>query len=165
LRFREWLQEKYADFFDHAKPPTFYGKKLTTSDGIPQFNQTPAVSKDGKKIYYMSDKRGPTAIYEYEVDTQKSHRLISLEWSLFENIHQEERGLSLSRDGSWLAFAGEKGQRDFLYLFNLENKKLKRVKNFYRSNSQSGVLSGRRPPWFASEWWMDTTISIYQHGR
>jgi len=70
----------------------------------------------------MSDKRGPTAIYEYEVDTQKSHRLISLEWSLFENIHQEERGSSLS---GWVVVGVLRGKRSarFSLSLNLENKK------------------------------------------
>ncbi len=58
MRFKEWLREKYADFFDRAKEPVFYGPKLTSSDELPQSNEGLVVSPDGKKIYYFGDRTG-----------------------------------------------------------------------------------------------------------
>ena len=127
-RFEEWLKDRYYGFFQNAKPAPHYGTQLTFTDGIPQANHALVFSKDGKKIYYFGDKRGPTQLYEYDVETKESEPRVGLKWSQFENIHSKGRALSISKDGRWLAFAAERKQRDFLYLYDLKKNKLKKIK-------------------------------------
>jgi Tol biopolymer transport system component len=128
FRFREWLEEKYEPVFAASKIPPFYGTKLTKSDKIPQTNESPAFSPDGKSIYYFSDRGGPTEIFRYDVESKRARKLISLKWSKFENLHSQARALSVSRDGRWLAFAGERVQSDYLYLYDLRERDLLKVK-------------------------------------
>ena len=128
FRFREWLDDYYAADIALSKRPSDYGTRITAGDSIPTSNDAPAVSADGKKIYYFSDKTGPIRVYEVDVDTKKEKALFSLNWEAFENLHEKGRGLSISRDGRWLAFAGERIQRDYLYLYDLQKRKLRSVK-------------------------------------
>jgi len=128
FRFREWLQDKYADFFSKAVEPDRYGPRLTSSDGIPQFNEAPALSPDGKTIYYVGDQAGPNFIYRLDLESKRRTTVLKLEYGPFENIASKGRGLSVSKDGRWLAFSGEKKQRDFLFLFELTTGRLKKVK-------------------------------------
>ncbi len=128
FRFQEWLHDKYAVFLRTAKPPAVYGKQRTVSDGLPQSNQAPVVSPDGRTLYYLSDKTGMDQIYSTDLITNETTVLVDLKWFKLENIHASGRALSVSHDGTWLAFAGEKRQRDYLYLFNLKKKQLKKIK-------------------------------------
>ncbi len=129
LRFREWMGEKYRSFLKTAHAASFYGAPITRGkDGIPNFNEAPVLSKDGKTIYHFSDRDGPNQLYATDIVTHRTRALLPLKYKLYENIETGGRALSLSRDGRWLAFSGEKEQRDFLYLFDLQKKKLHRVK-------------------------------------
>src|SRR5258706_5128270 len=71
FRMQEYLKDKYAEFYSTAKKPIDYGPQLTFSDGIPQSNESPVLSLDGEKIYFFSDKTGPTKIFEYDFKTKK----------------------------------------------------------------------------------------------
>ncbi|MCG3205936.1 MAG: Protein TolB [Elusimicrobia bacterium] len=128
FRFQEWLHDKYDDFLKEAKTPSFYGPKLTSSDLIPQSNVSPVISPDGKKIYFFSDRGGPDQLYELDLSTLKSKVLLPLKPQKYESLHTGSRALSISPDGRWLAFAGEKVQRDFLYVLDLKKKNLKRFR-------------------------------------
>ncbi len=128
FRFREWLGEKYNKFLKTAEAPGRYGTRLTRGDGIPQFNESPAIAPDGKKIYYFSDRGGPFQVYGYDIETKKAEALIPLIYRKYEYLHPGGRAMSISPNGRWLAFSAEKEQRDFLYLYDLQRKKLRRVK-------------------------------------
>lgn len=128
FRFQEYMIDKYQDFLKRAQPPSSYGTQLTFSDGIPQTNEAPVISPDGQKIYFVSDRKGPAYIYELDLKSGKQSAILKLKWDDFENIHSRGQAMSVSRDGRYLVFAGEKVQRDYLYMFDLENKKLRKIK-------------------------------------
>lgn len=128
FRFHEWVGEKYAAELAWRKPPTHYGPALTSGDGLPQFNESPVFSADGKFMYFFSDRDGPAQLYEKNLEEGTNRPLIGLRWRTFENLHTRGRALSISKDGRYLAFAGEKKQRDYLYVFDLKKKRLKRIR-------------------------------------
>lgn len=127
FRFHEWLEEKYASFLKEAKAPSHYGAQLTFSDQLPVAHYAPVLSPDGKKIYYIGDNQGSYLPYEYDMESKESRLLVPMRWRMFENIHFKGRAMSISPNGRWLAFAGEKKQKDFLYLWDIERKKMKRI--------------------------------------
>jgi Tol biopolymer transport system component len=71
-RFHEYLQDKYAAFYKDAKTPQAYGPQLTFSDSIPQSNEAPVLSIDGKRVYYFSDQKGHSLLYELNLENKKS---------------------------------------------------------------------------------------------
>ncbi len=75
-------------------------------------------SKDGKKLYFTSDREFYTRIYELDV---KSHKVTSL-W----NRNSDAEGLRMSPDGSTLGFwvAGPDGG---LYTMTLSNRELNKI--------------------------------------
>lgn len=127
FRFQEWMVNKYDTHIKNSIKAGTYGERLTFSDGIPQFNEAPVVSPDGKKIYFFSDRGGPTQLYEMDRITKKVKALIGLRWKKYENIETRGRALSISSDGRFLAFSAEKKQKDFLFVYDLVKKKLSRI--------------------------------------
>lgn len=123
-RFHEYMNEKYAAFFKEAKEPKTYGPQLTFADSLPQSNDAPAISSDGKKLFYFSDRKGHSLLYELDLGTKKNKMLTKLDWGDFENIHTKGRALSASADGRWLVFAGERVQRDRIYFYDLKERRL-----------------------------------------
>ncbi|MBV9079841.1 MAG: PD40 domain-containing protein, partial [Elusimicrobia bacterium] len=128
FRFHEWMNDKYAAEIAKAKTPADYGPRLTPKDRLPQFNEAPAISPDGTHLYYMSDKDGPTRVFEMDLAEGKAKPLFRINWEEYENLHAEQRALSVSPDGRWLAFAGEKKQRDYLFLYDLHRRRMKKVR-------------------------------------
>jgi len=77
---------------------------------------------------YLRD--GGVVVHDFKAD--KRRVVAGFQTNLLENIHgdraPEGRALSFSPDGRWLAFAGEKKQRDYLYLYDTKRDRLRRVK-------------------------------------
>jgi len=128
FRFQEWLKDQYQESFQKLKVPTDYGVQITTGDALPQFVQGHVYTQDGQKVYFFNDRNGAMRVYEYDFTSKKLTPLLKDKWLKYENLHAKGRSLSLSHDGQWLAFAGEKKQKDFLYLYHIERKRLKKIK-------------------------------------
>jgi Tol biopolymer transport system component len=124
-RFHEWLKDKYMRLLAHAQEPEAYGSQYTfIKDNIPQFNQAPVFSPDGKTIYFFSDRVGHTVLCSVNVETKKTRQLTTLDWGRFENLQTHGRALSITADGRWIAFAGEKKQRDKLYIYDTKKRRV-----------------------------------------
>ncbi len=129
-KFREDLAEQYADDISRMKTPLEYGEALTHPDGLyPVFHANPTWLPDGKSLVYTSDADGFTEIFRHDIALARSLPL-GLQKKFpgkVENIHQQGSGLSVSRDGRWLLFAGERRQKDYLFLYDMKRDRLKSV--------------------------------------
>lgn len=129
-RFQEDLEERYAADIARMKSPESYGAALTHPDGLyPVYQSNPVYFPDGKAVLYLSDKDGFTELYRYDFEYKRPSSLdIQKKFpDKVENLHQAGSGLSISKDGRWVLFAGEWHQRDYLYLYDLKRDRLKRV--------------------------------------
>lgn len=129
-RWREHLTDYYTAQAARLKlqEPGVYGARLTLPDSLPVFNVQPVLSPDGKKLAFMTDRAGPQEVVLVDMETGVSRVLAGHQWDALEDIHTDGRALSFSPDGRWLAFTGEKEQRDFLYLYDLKRDRLRRVR-------------------------------------
>jgi WD40 repeat protein len=124
LRFyqlRYWpkigLQENFDDFarivYDHKKTNTLY-------------NTSPAISPNGDKIAFISDRTGVAEIVIISsIDGRVLRRLVRSEYaSGYEGLHLYQGGLTWSPDEKYIAFAAKSRGEDVLYILNSRNGRL-----------------------------------------
>ncbi|MBI5883407.1 MAG: PD40 domain-containing protein [Elusimicrobia bacterium] len=135
-KFREHLETKYARLVrvERLKEPQAYGRSLTgAKDSIPQNNSTPVFSPDGKRMYFLTTRRGfPPEVHELDLASGRSRRLPGIPRTRVEYISMGHftnlsRELSISPDGKSLAFMGTKAHRDSLFLYDLEKGRLRKI--------------------------------------
>ena len=130
-KFREWLEEEYTEQARGLKEPEAYGRPLTKPDELyPAFDSSPTFLPDGKRFVYISDKNGYNDLFVYDLSLSRAQSLdIQKKFpSKVENIHRDGSALSVSPDGRWILFSGEREQTDYLYLYDLHRDRLKRLK-------------------------------------
>lgn len=125
-KWREYLKEKYTGETEGKKEAEIYGDKLTEDA---EFNTNPVFSPDGKKIAFISDRNGYNDLFVMNVDGTSQKSILHLRISRnLDVIHSEGYALSWSPDGEKIIFAGEKKQKDYLYIINLKKSKLNRLR-------------------------------------
>ncbi len=125
--WQNFLKQKYSKDVENKKEPDFYGKQLTKNR---KNNTNPVFSPDGEKIAFISNRNNYFDIFLMNSDGSQLRSL--LKNKIMRNIDvitTKGHALSWSPDGEKIVFAAEKNQRDYLYIFNLKNKKLKKLKN------------------------------------
>ncbi|MBU2530142.1 MAG: hypothetical protein KKD35_03790, partial [Elusimicrobia bacterium] len=130
-RFREYSKIKYAVQLndENLDEPERYGQKLTKQeDDIPEFNTSAQVDSKGKTMAYFSTKKGhPVSVCIKNLETGKEKIIKAIAFGV-ENIlsgrfSKTLKSLSMSSDGKWLVFSGQKNHREALYFYNLKTGK------------------------------------------
>lgn len=128
-KYRAYWKDYYSEQARGRQEPTVYGDRLTFSpDKIPRFNTSPALSPDGKTLAYLSSWTGTPQVFLMDIATRKSWAVAGRQFSKIEYISSRGRALSFSPDGRTLVFVGEKGQREYLYFYDISRRKLRRHK-------------------------------------
>lgn len=131
-RYVEYLTDYYAAQSEGTREPSAYGVQVTTSDFLPVFNSNPTLSPDGRFMAYITDRSGNSEVVLYDFQTGRERALAGRQWRALENIQgqgfDDGHGLSFSPDGRWLAFIGEKIQKDYLYLYDIKRDRLRRIR-------------------------------------
>ncbi|MBI2069396.1 MAG: PD40 domain-containing protein [Elusimicrobia bacterium] len=125
--FREWLEEKYGEPAKRLDEPTKYGPRLTAAEPpVPVFNWSPAASPDGGRIFFIGMREGYPAVYELDLKSGRKSALVGRNFRQLDWIALDNRNLSVSADGRYLYFIGEKNLKDYLYRYDRNSKDLKR---------------------------------------
>jgi Tol biopolymer transport system component len=87
------------------------------------FNVSPAISPDGEKIAYLSDRNNYSDLYVISaIDGRRLKHLVKGERSGgFESLHLSRAGLSWSPDGSKIAFTAKGRSGDRLYIVDTQD--------------------------------------------
>jgi WD40 repeat protein len=87
------------------------------------FNVSPAISPNGEKIAYLSDKNNYSDLYVISaIDGRRLKHLVKGERSGgFESLHLSRAGLSWSPDGSKIAFTAKGRSGDRLYIVDTQD--------------------------------------------
>ncbi|MEO0284097.1 MAG: hypothetical protein ABIN23_02030 [candidate division WOR-3 bacterium] len=123
--FRWYLKEKLYDDFKKYDFPHEISEQITVHSEEGGFlNIGCAISPDGSKIAFISDKTGFTDIYITYIGKRKSKKIISGQKNpSLENLHLVRPGLSFSSDGKYLVFITSGGKSDVLFVYDTEREK------------------------------------------
>ncbi len=126
--YLDHLTQYYAEQSKGLEEPEAYGQRLTAPDMMPVFNTNPVFSPDKRFLAYLTDKQGLKQVVLFDLKTGNERYAAGHQKSKLENIHSDGKALSFSPDSRWLAFAGEKEQRDYLYLYDTKRHRLRRIR-------------------------------------
>ena len=134
-KFSEYLDFKYLAEAknERLQEPGYYGRQLTRgSQNIPEFNVSPALSPDGKRLAFLSTREGnPPQLRLRDLETGRERDLPALSAGA-ENIPYGRftkplRSLAWSPDGKRLAFSGQKNHREYIFLYDPASGKVSRA--------------------------------------
>lgn len=107
--------------------PEDFSEKITDHEEWYNFvNNSPALSPDGDKLIFLSNKSDYFSLYMMSTITGEiEKRLVQGEKSdLFEQLHWLRPGIDWSPDSRQITFAAKAGEQDALYTLNVETGKV-----------------------------------------
>jgi Tol biopolymer transport system component len=121
-QWRDWLKRQYWPTVAVKEDPDRFARQLTDHrKDESNLNTAPAVSPDGGRIAYFTDRRQYTDVYVMSaIDGRRQHRVIRGERNVqFENIPSFRSSITWSPDGTRLALTAKSAGRDVLYILDV----------------------------------------------
>ncbi|HTM58220.1 MAG TPA: hypothetical protein VL123_07375 [Candidatus Udaeobacter sp.] len=128
-QWRQWLKKRYWPTVATKEDPDHYGRRLTDHrKDESNLNTAPAVSPQGDRVVYFSDRHQYTDVYLMSAfDGRVLRRIIRGERTRnFEGLPSFRSSLTWSPDGRRIALIAESAGRDVLYLVDSESGDVKR---------------------------------------
>lgn len=125
-KWHRYLQKIYAPEITNRQIPKEFSEQLTNHKKLDNYiNLSPAISPQGDKIAYISDRSGFQNIYLMSaIDGKDIKVLVKGERSeSFEELHFLRPGMSFSPDGKKLAFTAKSGPWDAIYIVDVKSGK------------------------------------------
>ncbi|MEN3046632.1 MAG: hypothetical protein ABDH49_06600 [Candidatus Hydrothermales bacterium] len=131
-RFNWYIKDKFYRDFKSYSFPYEIAERLTEHELEGGFlNIGCAISPDGSKIAFISDRAGFTDVYIKYRGTKKLKKVISGQKNpSLENLHLVRPSLSFSLDGQYLAIVSSGGKSDVLFIFDIEKNKFIKKREF-----------------------------------
>ena len=129
-----WQKEQkvyyWPDIAKREEPADFSYKRMTnhTKDGN-FYNTSPAISPQGDKIAFISDRNDYFDVYIMSaLDGEILDKLVSgQKTNNFEEMHLLTPGITWSPDGKKIALAVKAGERDAIFLVDVQSKKQEKI--------------------------------------
>ncbi len=136
-------KEYWPDIANRSEPDDF-AKRMTDHTKTHNFiNNGPALSPQGDKVAFLSDRSDYFDIYLMSaIDGKIISRLVKGQRTMdLEELHWLSPGLTWSPDGKQIAFAAKKGQYDVLHLVDVKKRKIVTTYEFEFDGLYSPVWS------------------------
>ncbi|MDY6935723.1 MAG: BamA/TamA family outer membrane protein [Spirochaetota bacterium] len=148
----EWIRYYKKRYFPIIKGKNFdeeEGEQLTFHEKTNSvFNVCPAVSPDGMKIAYLTNRDIYSSISIIALDKKKKKRerkirslVLGGRSSRFEGMHLLNNYLSWSRDGKYIVFVSQSYGRDVIFMINSDDGKIEREIRLPFRNIMDPILS------------------------
>ncbi|TMQ73337.1 MAG: hypothetical protein E6K80_00385 [Candidatus Eisenbacteria bacterium] len=128
-QWREWLRKRYWPTVATKEDPEHFARRLTDHRRDTSFlNTAPAVSPQGDRIAFVSDRRQYTDVYLMSAfDGKILRRVIRGERNVqFEAIPSFRASLAWSPKGDELALVAKSGGHDVLYVVSAESGRIRK---------------------------------------
>lgn len=128
-QWREWLRKEYWPTVAAKDDPEKFARRLTDHrKDTSNLNTAPAISPQGDRIAYFSDRRQYTDVYVMSaLDGKVLRRLVRGERNLqFESIPSFRSSITWSPGGDRIALTARSGGRDVLYVVGSADGKVRR---------------------------------------
>lgn len=126
-KWQRYMRQKYWPDVQDRKEPTDYAQQLTDHVEWKNFvNNSPAVSPNGDKVAFLSDRNGYFDIYLVSaLEKKKVTKLISGQRKAdLEELQWLRPGMSWSPDGKFIAFSSRSAGEDALNILDVKKKKI-----------------------------------------
>ncbi|HET9482030.1 MAG TPA: hypothetical protein VFP98_09770, partial [Candidatus Polarisedimenticolia bacterium] len=148
----DWLeavrQTYVPQLVEHPSAKDFATRLSNHIEHGASINIAPALSPDGQKLAFVSDRDFFNDIYVADAsDGENADKLVKGERSeSFESLRFLRVGLSFSPDGQFLAFSSKAGERDALYIMRVQDEKIVDSHRFHLDGIETPSWSpdGRR---------------------
>jgi len=130
----EWqkqMRKEYWPDITNRQESTDFARRITNHKKDKNYlNISPAISPNGDKMVYLSDREGKQSVYLMDIIENKIiGKLIEGESSVnFEELHWLSPGMSWSPDGKKIAFAAKAGDQDALYIYDVKSEETEQFK-------------------------------------
>ena len=128
-QWREWMKKKYWPLVARKENPAQFARRLTDHrHDQSNLNTSPAVSPQGDRIAYFSDRRQYTDVYLMSaLDGRVLGRVIRGERNVsFEAVPSFRSAIAWSPDGKRLATTAKSAGRDVLYILSAQDGRVLR---------------------------------------
>ena len=126
-RWHKYLRKTYWPDIEDRDEPEDMAKRLTDHEKAKHFlNNSPALSPQGDKLVYISNRSDYMDIYLMSViDGRNLGRLVKGGRSdLFEELHWLRPGVGWSPDGKRIVFAAKAGAQDALHILDVDKRSI-----------------------------------------
>ncbi len=143
---KEMRKEYWPDITSREETKDISRRITNHKEDKNYLNMSPAISPNGDKLVFLSDRDGTQSIYLMDIIENKIiKKLIKGETSInFEELHWLSPGMSWSPDGQKITLAAKAGNQDALYLYNLNSEAIEQYK-FDLDGIFSATWSPTRP--------------------
>ncbi len=126
--WQQWLRKIYWPGVVDYETPEDFAERVTNHRKIKNYvNNGAAISPDGQKVAYLSDRSDYFDIWLNDLETGKSHRLLRGERSGdFEQLKWLDARMSWSPDGESIVFASKAGAYDAINILDVSKREIVR---------------------------------------
>ncbi|MBN1408905.1 MAG: PD40 domain-containing protein [Calditrichaceae bacterium] len=125
------LRKKYwPDIVSRKESPEIARAVTDHNEWENYINLSPALSPNGDKMVFLSDKDGKQSVYLMDIlDNSIVRRLVKGETSVnFEELHWLSPGMDWSPDGKKVTLSAKAGDQDALYIIDVETDNIEQYK-------------------------------------
>ncbi|MBK6909790.1 MAG: PD40 domain-containing protein [bacterium] len=128
--WQSWLRKIYWPGVVNYETPDDFAERLTNHRDTHNYvNNGGAISPDGQRVAFLSDRADYFDVWLQEIESGKSHRILRGERSGdFEQLKWLDARMSWSPDGESIVFASKAGALDAINVLNVDKRDI--VKRF-----------------------------------